>query len=255
MSELTEAGKKLPAVSPERPAYCQAISKKYLERGESSPQRPLPPAAIDDMLQRALSAGGFLPADAAHPPTLGLVYVWGPHQVLESGDDIQYIQNLLDRAALVGGDKFAAELAKAIRESAEIREASAAPLGSPNMPGLGAAAGFEQMAGITDPVRRFIHRTPENEFLVEQASSDCYYVVVSAYDFPSLATPQKKLLWRTRLTVNARGVSQKQAFPALVSAAGTFFGKDMIRPERVTKLSLEGTVDVGAPFSVEETGK
>lgn len=68
---------------------------------------------------------------------------------------------------------------------------------------------------------------------MDQATASCYYLVVSAYDYKSLATPQKKLLWRTRATVNSQGVSQNQVFPTLISFAGTFFGQASVKPKIV----------------------
>jgi hypothetical protein len=98
----------------------------------------------------------------------------------------------------------------------------------------------------------FKRSNPKNEFLVDQAASNVYYVVASAYDFKSVMAKQRLLLWRTRMTVAAAGVSQVQTLPTLVLSAAPFFGKEMSEPETMSKRAVrEGTVEIGTPTVVE----
>jgi hypothetical protein len=91
--------------------------------------------------------------------------------------------------------------------------------------------------------------------LLEQTANDIYYVVASAYDYRSASTNKRVLLWRTRMTVAAEGVSQVQTLPALVLAASPYFGKDMAEPELLTKRPVpEGSVEIGTPVVVPSSG-
>ena len=273
ITEMTEAGKKLPPVSPQAPAYYAVQSGGYHVMGEPSHGKSLTAPEVEAVLQRALATGGYLPADQGHPPTLLVVYLWGAHNLFDQDNpalsDEQWTNNILERAALAGGEKFAAELRKAIQHSDDAasasvshltRTATAAPedTGGPPNPttdpfsNLGAAAAVAQMNAMMDPVRLLKQRSPKNEFLLDQASADCYYVVASAYAYRSVATHVKQLLWRTRMTVNATGVSQLQSLPALIAAAGPYFGKDMAESEILTRRAVpEGKVEIGTPTVVE----
>lgn len=106
---------------------------------------------------------------------------------------------------------------------------------------------------FANPVEQFKRRAPKNEMLVDQAASDVYYVVASAYDHRSISSTRKTLLWRTRMTVSSAGVSAAQSLPTLVLTAAPFFGKDMPEAEVLSKRSLrEGTVEIGTPTVVED---
>jgi hypothetical protein len=156
-------------------------------------------------------------------------------------------RNLLDRAALVGGDKFARELLKLFEEADAMSLAASATPPPGSEPVFTAA-----MMDFANPVNMFKRRSAKNEFLVDQAASDVYYVVASAYDYKAMAANQRVLLWRTRMTVASSGVSPQQSLPTLVLSAGPFFGKDMPEPETLSKRSMrEGNVEIGTPTVVE----
>jgi hypothetical protein len=257
ISETSEAGKKRPVVSAEAPVYYLFQSGGYQERGEPLSQKPFPESDVKKILQRALAASGYFPATPEHAPSIVVVYTWGAHNVISPENAIsegQVIRNVLDRAAVAGGDKFAAELAQAFRDSNAIAEASARPLGagSQQTADLGAAASMAQINALTDPVRLFKNRSPKNDFLVSQASSNCYYLIASAFDYESLASPQRQLLWRTRMTVNADGISQIEAIPTMITAATPYLGRDLTESAIIRKPAVsKGQVEIGTPTRVE----
>jgi hypothetical protein len=262
ITEVTDLGKKLPPVSPQAPAYYTAYSSGYHSTGDNSPGKALPASEVEGVLQHALATSGYLPATAQHPATLAVFYFWGAHTVYDQDNpalsDEQWTKNILERAALAGGEKFAAELDRAIQQSDALSAANSSRLGGGSSDdgdstgNLGAAAAVAQMNAVMNPVRLLAQRSAKNQFLVDQASADCYYVVASAYDYSSVAAHVKKLLWRTRMTVNATGVSQLQSMPALIAAAGPYFGRDMAESEVMTKRATrEGQVEVGTPTVVE----
>jgi len=259
ITEVSEPGKKIPPVSPQSPAYYVTHSAGYHGAGDAADGKSLSAPEVESILHRTLSGQGYLPATAEHPPTLALIYFWGAHNLFDPDNDAlsrgQALRNILDRATLVGGEKFAHELGRAIQESEAMASAVSTSLGRGNDPdsmNLGAAQAVTQMAAQIDPVLRLKRRSPKLEFLVEQAANSCHYVVVSAYDYASLATKEKLLLWRTRMTVNAEGVSQLQTLPVVIAAAAPFFGRAMAESEVINRRTVRsGQVEIGMPTVVE----
>ena len=256
ITEMTEAGKKLPAVSPSAPVYYEAFSPGPKHLGETAGNEvTLPPAEIERLLTRSLAANGYQPAvPPAHPPALLIIYTWGSHALLTEADSEnpslsgnQVARNLLDRAALVGGEKFARQLLELFERADAMSLAANVPPPPGGEPVLTPAA-----MEFANPVSVFKRADPKNEFLVDQAASNVYYVVASAYDYRSVSEKRRVLLWRTRMTVGADGVSQAQTLPTLVLSAAPFFGKDMPDAAIISKRPVrEGTVDVGTPRVVE----
>jgi len=257
LTEMTDAGRKLPPASRQAPAYYVAHSGGYHPIGDKPGQVPFSAADTERILKTALAQQGFEPATQERPPSLFITYSWGPHmypdiQLDSEGNLIApppevILQNVLARAALAGGDKFASELARAISDRVTTNMIAAASTG-----GMSAANGLAEMNRIMDPVKLLADKSPKNEFLVSQAGDDCYYVIASAYDYRSVAEDHRQLLWRTRMTVNARAVSQVQALPTLIAAAGPYFGREMTEPEVLLKRAPDsGHVEIGEAKVIE----
>lgn len=265
ITEMTELGKQQPAASPAKPVYYLAQSAGYHQLGETSAnERTLKQEDVERILTRSLAASGFLPATREHPATLVIFYTWGSHSMLVEGDPDNpalspeaVARNLLDRAALVGGVKFAEKMRKLFEEADDQATLNRVPPPDPSgaVPPIQPILGPEQM-DFMNPVNRFKAEDPKNDAMFEQFANDLYYVVASAYDYASLAAKQRRLFWRTRMTVAAQGVSQEQTLPTLISAAGPYFGKDMSEAELITKKAMrEGTVEIGTATVVEMPAK
>ena len=249
VTEVTAAGKKMPPVSPEHPAFFQLHNAGYKQFGDvSGGEKTLLPAQVETLLHRALAANGYLLAKAEGDPfSLVIVYSWGTHNNLLEGDSEnpvisfeQLTRNMLDRAALIGGHKFAREVNRMIQENADLNEA----------PGIPVAAKM-----LMNPVNVFRKQSSKNETLITQLGNDVYYVVASAYSASSVVANQRVLLWRTRMTVGASGVSQMQTLPVLVQSAAPYFGKETDGGEVLFKRALrEGSVEIGTATVVEEPG-
>ncbi len=258
ITEMTPAGKKLPAVSPASPAYFITKSGGHHDLGHSTGGEPaLSPEQIEKILVRALAANGYLPAQPpAHAPSLVINFVWGAHNLLTEADGENAVlsgravgRNLVDRAALVGGEKFAKQMVDVFTRAEELAGANPPARVDPSgaVHGIAPILGAEQMA-FMDPVHQFKLRSEKNEFLVDQAVADVYYVVASAYDHAALARGERRLLWRTRMTVAASGVSEEQTLPTLIATAAPFFGQDMDAPATITKRGVrDGNVEIGTP--------
>lgn len=263
-TNFTEMGKARPPASPEAPHYYRLHTGGRREIGGLASSKPVDAATVERHLRAALGTNGYLTADEKHPPSLLIVFGWGSHTFVSNGaEEISVdaaLRTLLDRAALVGGDKFAEDLHRAVKERLALAEASAPPLGrgsdSDSMD-LGAAAGVRQMNAIMDPVKLFMQKSTKNDFLVRQAGEDCYYVVASAYDYQSVTENHRQLLWRTRMTVGLRGVAQTEAVPGVINAAARFLGRETKEAEVLLKRAAPKTnVEIGG-FSVvgEEPAK
>ena len=262
ITEVTDEGKKLPPVSPDHPAYYVAQSAGYVQFGDTyGGEKTLSSDEIDRILKKSLATGGYLPAQLpAQPPTLAVIYYWGAHNLLSDDNGSlsadQVARNILDRAALVGGEKFARELATLFEQ--------ANAMSAPGSPGPSASSGDDSgnssgaapmltpiSTDFANPVNLFKMRSLKNEFLLDQASDDCYYVVASVYDYAAFTHNLHKLLWRTRMTVNAKGVSQVQSLPTLIASAAPYFGRDMPESEILSKRAKEGEITIGTPTVVE----
>jgi hypothetical protein len=240
LTEVTEAGKRLPLSTPENPAYYEAVPAGYHQFGGPLREETLPPGDMERLLIRSLATRGYLPAHAPEePPSLLIVYSWGSHLDLDgdpnaSPDEIR--RHLLQRAALVGGEKFASELSLVLDQEQEWQIA-ASTLGLPTDLG---------------PLGLFRRRSIRNESLLEQVRGELYYVVASAYDYQLAATDERRLLWRTRLTVASQGVAQRETLPVLVLSGGPYFGRDMSDADILSKRVMRGaTVEVGPATVVE----
>lgn len=252
ITEMTPAGRKLPKVTPESPAYYELFSAGYRQLGDApGDERTLTAEQMEPLLVKSLHHNGYLPAKRPeHEPSLLILYTWGSHNRLVEGDEEnpsissdRMAKNLLERAALVGGDGFARELLKLMKD-ADTQQAAA---GVPTPPG-GQPVFDPGMLQFANPVSLFRSKSVRNAFLLDQTSDSVYYLVASAYDYRSAGTPKKVLLWRTRMTVSTQGVSQPQTLPVLVQAGSVYFGRDMKESAILSKRTVrEGTVEIGAP--------
>jgi hypothetical protein len=218
-SERTEHGRTLPEASPEHPAYYVAQDQGYQPMGSTKVhEHPPTPEQIETLLQGVLEKRGFLPArELTHPPTLALVYYWGSHagidfrEVLEM-PELMYLRerDILQRARLVGGKSLVEKISRQMAYGTPLTE-----------------------------------RTAKEEHLRYQMENDLYYVVVSAYEFTPLAKGERKLVWRTTLTVNDQGLSMKETLPPLIISAMDFFGRDTGASVALERRVSRGSVTLG----------
>jgi hypothetical protein len=287
ITEMTAAGRRISRPTADKPAYFTAYPSGYVQLGEgaSANEHPPMPAQLETVMQKALAISHYLPAHLPeHPPTLLIIYYWGSYtmntfdgqEVADEmaaeeanpdaippmdGDksaeellpailgDLRKQKELFERASLVGGDKFAQELAQVVQD--EIRIADVDVSASRTAAIMGNQA--TNFAAVTSPLQRFRNRDPQISRMIDETFSSCYFVVVSAFDYQSVAASTKRLLWRTKMTVNSLGVSMLDTIPPLIANGGDFFGRDMkttvTRSERIT---TEGRVDVGVPTVIDE---
>ena len=231
ITEATEAGRQIAVPTADRPAYVVTYAKGQHDFGSVlATEKTAAPEALDQQMERALAQQHYLRADASHPPAYLMVFTWGSHRApIEPNDETGY-RNLLDRAALVGGNGFASELKKVLEENQTTADATSTRAWGAQLPGyspVSAASIFQSVS----PIERFRRRNQKTEDLLIQVSRDCYYVLISAFDYASVGKGKSQLLWRTKLTTTAPGNSLAEAIPTLIANGGGYFGRSMTEAE------------------------
>jgi hypothetical protein len=147
--------------------------------------------------------------------------------------------DVLQRAELIGGTKFARQLSSVLDQEANYEQSY---------------AGLTPVAeDMSSPFNRFRNANEHLMGLIEESFSSCYFVVASAYDYPAMAQGKRVLLWRTKMTVNSSGISMTESLAPLIVTAGPYFGRDMTDSVTVTRtISREGRVEIGTPIVVED---
>ena len=233
ITECTGAGRGAQLPTANHPAYVLVHSAGRHDYGRAVAGEDAPPAAeLERDLEAALASDHYLAADQQHPPSLVIFLNWGIHA--NPAYDVQDPDygNLLDRAALVAGRNFAVELARVLeQDDLSAASLSKRPWGF-QQPGMRPVTPAILFQGFS-PLESFRRRSPLNERLLTQISQDCYYVIVSAFDYAALARGDRRLLWRTKLTTQTVGTAMPAAIPALISAGPGHFGRAMTGPDLI----------------------
>jgi hypothetical protein len=214
----------IPNAFSRNPSLSMTVYTELTERGRQVPPASAAapvyfvisptPAVLQDTLFQSLAGGGYQPAPEGQPAGLALVYYWGSHQSMDPDLGALFPernrQYFMERAYLVGGRAYRHEIMNQFNY------------------------------GYT-----FADRTPRKNFLINQVSDDIYFVIVSAYDYAALAAGERRLLWRTMMTVATNGVSMKDSLPPLILTAGPYFGRETAEPVALHRRARRGTVTLG----------
>ncbi len=87
--------------------------------------------------------------------------------------------------------------------------------------------------------------------LLTALAEERYFVILMAYDFHSMkkgSTP--KLLWSTRFSIRAAGITFTSALPAMSKVAANYFGHALDGLKLENPGAREGKVDIGVPTVV-----
>lgn len=221
-TDVTPYGRLMRAPTPENPTYYISLPAGYKQMGDTvGGEKPPPKEQLERAMVKSLATNGYQPATTpSHPPSLVIFYFWGSHNRMDPEMEQQFpqqaAQQRLQRAILVGGRSF-------LQKTANI---------------------LEWGENLTD-------RTSEYEFLRDQANSDLYYVVASAYDYAALAHKERKLVWRTTMTVAAAGVAMDETLSPLINTAGPYFGHETPDPKILEKKFERWSVHVGEDRVIE----
>ena len=235
ITEFSEDGRKISAPTADRPAYVVIRSGGHYDFG-LLPAGEVAPSAevVDQRMETILARLHYQRTDTSHQPSLLIVFNWGVHRSPGDASGDLSFRSLLDRAALVGGHRFADDLRHVLEQNIAAVDATPTQQWGPRLEGMRgtSAASLFQSAS---PIEMFRRRDPKTEHLLEQITNDCFYVVISAYDHSSVVGGKRQLLWRTQLTTTARGASMATAIPALIESGAGYLGRDMKEPEFFSK--------------------
>ena len=231
ITESTEVGRQIAVPTADHPAYVIIYAKGQHDFGSTLATEKTPaPEVLDQQMERALAQQHYLRADANHPPAYLIVFTWGSHRVpVEASDETGY-RNLFDRAALVGGNAFAADLKRVIEDGQTTAYATPTRPWGAQLEGyrpVSAASTFQPVS----PIEIFRRRNQKTEDLLVQVSKDCYYVLISAFDYASVGQGKSRLLWRTKLTTTTPGISLAEAIPSLIAGGTGYLGRNMTEAE------------------------
>lgn len=224
ITEVTPEGKKVVPATPAKPVYYAPWDSGVLQGGDNfAGERPPAIDALGAAMAKALAINGYLPADSTHKPTLFIYYRWGTFNRLTprtrtSGSASEYaqIENVIQRAAIIGGDAFAAKVAEVVysQNPRHVRDKDY----QANLPLL------------TAPY--------------------LYFLIAFAYDMDATLHHQEKLLWTTKMSTSANGVSMAETLPVLLSNAAPYFGREMTAAQPLRVHIRQGKVTAG-PETVE----
>lgn len=275
ITELTKAGEKVAQPSPTHPAYYVIRPMGYAKLGEAAWKTPEAPPVrlLLESMRDALAANHYVAAsDVSDPISLIIVFDWGlfsgavddQGELGETSDELLNVvladglklEELVNRAAFVGGTQFADKLRKALKD--EERYWRAAESGQRLIEfqrSLGEAGSNFMQAPMGSETRPIIKFRARNPYLFERAFRSFYFAVASAYDQPAAAEGERVLLWQTKMTVDTDGIAMAESLRPLIASAASFFGREMKEVAKITsEIDREGSVGLGPVEVIEVLG-
>jgi hypothetical protein len=230
VTELTGAGRHAPVGTAAQPVYYAGMDGGLTAVGDTPAGEQVPKAgALAEIMVKSLDASGYRAATKEHPPTIFIHYRWGSYNKLGNIDgsdegsaplDDPQLSNLIERAALVGGTRFAVEWMQALK--------------------AGTFSYFE-------------NKSAKQAFLVQMASDNLYFLIATAYDYAAANEGKQIILWRTKLSTDSQGITMNESLPQMVASAATYIGHETDGPVRLNRAVVkEGVVEVGTPVVVRE---
>jgi hypothetical protein len=222
--DMTPEGRKRTPPDPDHPSYYVPIVGKFREEGAVFAGGKAP--SQNDLLHLAaieLAKQSYFvcPPGKAHTPDIILVFNWGcmnPDRVTQP-----------------------------------------APAGNPMDKDPEANGGSDDMAVVVNDRQMLdlvggatlqnLNSDADREAVADRAQENRYFIVISAFDFPTSVHNQKKVpLWQAKLSVPSAGVSYDDIAEVMIETGSPFFGRETATPKRVTiPVVPEGHVLLGTP--------
>ena len=209
--------------SPGKPVYYVVVGSAERTLGAATAGEPQPDkAALQREVERALASQGFLRTQVGGAiPSLALIVTWGSANLVV--DD-------LTETDPATGETSTSSVVYNRREIAQL---------------IGA-----------DKARRRILSSSEADAINDAGRQDRLYLFIGAFDALALAKKQKKLLWRTAMSIESRRTSLPEALPLMLASAAPWFGRDTAMPVFVDDAARrQAEVHVGTPIVVPDAAK
>lgn len=273
ITEMSAEGRRMARPTTQKPAFYISQSGGMRNVGLSPEESLKGPTEenLQRMMERALGENHYLSSSGpAQPPTIVIIYQFGSHSFQPpasvgaapaadgeaadpagSGDvpvpEIVIRKALLDKAQLLGGAKFLKEVSEAMAEVDRIAGMERSHVTVAGGEDFGSVASM-----MRDPFDVLRNKGPDYERLVDELFSSSYFVVATAYDYAALVRKERKLLWRTKMTVNSLGVNMVESLPPLIASAAPYLGIETRDPVVISKRVMRGgNVEIGEAKVVE----
>lgn len=274
MTEMTAEGRKRGEPTSGAPVYFAIQGGERRQSGDAVNGGPAPTVeAVRRWVLGGLAKRHYLEAKEGGPrAALVLIYHWGSHEspvfdgeegetdeAAMMGADAGTLmlkvlgserkrKALIDRALLVGGVTFAQELNRAMNEEAAFRRANDTSTRAAETMGLSSLT----VEGMLSPFHRYMERDAKTRRLVEESFGGLFYVIVSAFDYNSVASGKPVLLWRTNMSANSSGVSLVDVTQPLIAAGADYIGRETDGGILlVRKIDRQGSVKIGEGEVIE----
>lgn len=208
--------------APDKPVYYVLLGTAERTLGAAWANEPQPDkATLEKEVVRILGAQHFHRTQLGGPmPQLALVVTWGSANLMI--DDINDTND--------AGETTTSSVVWNSREMAQL---------------VGADKANQKML-----------MSSEAEAINDAARQDRLYVMIAALDAMALAKKQKKLVWRTRISIESRRTSLPESLTVMLNSAGPYLGRSTELPVFIDdNLRRKADVQIGTPVVVPPTGK
>ncbi len=213
---------------PGRPIYYIILGK--MERDLGSPyggMKSPDPAAVQKELTAALASQGFLETKVGGPkPSLALIVSWGQAN-LSTQEVTESVDSTDSATGTTTTENVTSNIAFNVSEIA-------------------------QLVGADKAARRLVSNQEASE-INENLNSDRLYIFVGALDADALRKKQKKIMWRTRISIDSRREELDDNLRLMISAAAPYFGRGEDLPITITEENRRAGVKLGELKVVGET--
>lgn len=203
--------------APNKPVYYVFLGAAERVLGAAWAGEPQPKKEVlEAEIHRVLAAQGFQRTQLGGPmPQLAIVVTWGSANLMT--DDLEETND--------AGETTTTTIAWNRREIAQL---------------VGADKTYNKLVSSSDA-----------EDINDAARQDRLYVMVAALDAQLLAKKQKKLIWRTRISIESRRTSLPESLTVMLNSGAPFFGKNTDLPVFVDdNLRKKADVEIGTPVVV-----
>jgi hypothetical protein len=185
--------------------------------GERQPDR----ATLEKEVMRVLGTQNFQRTQIGGPmPKLAIVVMWGSANLMI--DDIEETDD--------AGETTTSSLVWNRREIAQL---------------VGADKANQKMLSGS-----------EADAINDAARQDRLYLMVAAFDAMALAKKEKKLVWRTRISIESRRTSLPESLTVMLNSAAPYIGRSTELPVFIDdNLRRRADVQIGAPVVVPSAEK
>jgi hypothetical protein len=206
--------------APGKPVHYVIVGMAERTLGAAIAGEPQPDKAmLQREVEKALASQGFVRTQLGGPiPTLALIVTWGSANLM--------MDDFTETDPATGAESTSTVVYNR-REIAQL---------------VGADKANRRMVSSSDA-----------DAINDAARQDRLYLFIGAFDALALAKKQKKLLWRTAMSIESRRTSLPESLPIMLASAAPWFGRDTELPVFVDDaVRRKAEVHIGAPVVVPD---